>query len=128
MDQIVNPYARKRKVESSKATVDLVESQKEEASKNGPKMLSLSWNAAASKKAKAKGNQNNQNKNKTLQVSQPEPDYNLPMSVEYARALVKKKAFPYKPRSSLLACNSWRELLRFKFKRQKTVLAVWRIK
>jgi hypothetical protein len=33
--------------------------------------------------------------NKTLQMSQPEPAYNLPMSAEYARALIKHKSFPY---------------------------------
>jgi hypothetical protein len=90
-NQIVNPYARKRKVESSKAPGDLVErSQKGtlDEQKNGPKIISLSWNAAASKKSK-------DNKNKTLQMSQPEPSYNLPMSAEYARALIKHKSFPY---------------------------------
>jgi hypothetical protein len=49
---------------------------------------SLSWNVAASKQLKG-------NQNKTLQMSQPEPDYNLPMSFEYAGALVKHKSFPY---------------------------------
>jgi hypothetical protein len=28
-------------------------------------------------------------------MSQPEPAYNLPMSVEYAQDLIKHKAFPY---------------------------------
>jgi hypothetical protein len=90
-NQIVNPYARKRKVESSKAPGDLVErSQKgtHDERKNGPKMLSLSLNVAASKKSKG-------NQKKTLQMSQPEPAYNLPMSIEYARALIKHKSFPY---------------------------------
>jgi hypothetical protein len=88
-NQIVNPYARKRKVESSKAPGDLVErSQKgiRDEQKNGQKNLSLSRNAAASKKSKG-------NQNKTLQMSQPKPAYNLPMSVEYARALIKNKSF-----------------------------------
>jgi hypothetical protein len=90
-NQIINPYARKIKVESSKAPGDLVErSQKGtcDEQKNGPKILSLSWNVAASKKSKG-------NQDKILQMSQPEPSYNLPMSVNYARALIKHKSFPY---------------------------------